>query len=449
MVNITDPKALAHFLARDTWVYHQTTLMKTFIDNLFGRGIIYVEQEDHRRQRKALSPAFSVAANRGYLSVFYDSAYKVKSRWETLLDNGNPTIEVQSWMNFSSLDDIGVACFGHAFGALDGEKSDVATAFDAFESPNQSGWLARIIFLFTPMLPILQKLPTRNNQIQRAIKSCLSSVADRLIQHGKDGLDDAQGSIMDKSMMALLIKAGKTSDSGLSLTKAEVLAQINTLMFAGYETTSIGLTWALIELSRNPDAQEALREELSQFQTNDPTWENLSSGLPYLNGVVLESLRLHPPIPTLNRSAKADDIIPLSTPITLPDGNVVSEIYIAKGTKVSCPVAYINQAEEFWGLDAKEFKPERWINNNITPKGKALQGYHHLLTFSDGPQFCLGRNFAVLNFKAKLSVLIRNFSFELPGGVDTKIGRHLGIMRRPKLEGTEAAQVPLVVRQIK
>jgi cytochrome P450 len=54
--------------------------------------------------------------------------------------------------------------------------------------------------------------------------------------------------------------------------------------------------WALIELARKQKKQEKLRQELSEFSGSDPTWEQLSVGLPYLDAVVHEVLRLHPPL---------------------------------------------------------------------------------------------------------------------------------------------------------
>lgn len=105
--------------------------------------------------------------------------------------------------------------------------------------------------------------------------------------------------------------------------------QMKVLLFAGYDTTSskyqptlicfcfdtafsqpyrtyamaflthfllriqmLCLQWALIELCRDQDAQNILREELSQIH-GDPTWEQLTNGLPYLDAVVHETLRLH------------------------------------------------------------------------------------------------------------------------------------------------------------
>ncbi|KAJ2912253.1 hypothetical protein MD484_g8164, partial [Candolleomyces efflorescens] len=451
-VTIADVKAANHFLARDTGVYRQTGFARVFMLNLFGNGILVAEDEDHRRQRKALTPAFSIAAIRGYLGVFYDSAYKIKSAWEALLDSGEPTIEVQSWMNHASLDDIGIAGFGYDFGALDGKNSDVVKIFHAFERPETSSWVSRILFLLGPVLPVLQRLPAKSNRMMRGIKTSMAVVADRLLVQGGRGaggnLGVEEDKSMDKSIMGLLIKAEGASE-GLTMSNEEVLAQVRYLIVSltprasadvvldeytvvrwlrndldqlngtHYRsfyrpfplTTTVPLTqWALIELCKHQDKQQTLRKEL-EAGGGDPTWDQLNSQthLPYLNAVVQETLRLHPPLAGISRVASTDDVIPLSNPITTLDGTPTSQITIAKGTVVNCPVAYLNQAEEVWGPDAKEFKPERWLpaveggEDGLPESARMIQGYHHLFTFSDGPRLCLGRNFAVANFKVRSS----------------------------------------------
>ncbi|OJA21342.1 hypothetical protein AZE42_07118 [Rhizopogon vesiculosus] len=92
---------------------------------------------------------------------------------------------------------------------------------------------------------------------------------------------------------------------------------MKTLLIAGYGTTSVSLTasplslcvyiqylcddqWALIELSQHPDVQSKLREELLAFG-DDPTYDQLKANLPYLDAVVHETLRLHPPVPDVTR----------------------------------------------------------------------------------------------------------------------------------------------------
>lgn len=77
---------------------------------------------------------------------------------------------------------------------------------------------------------------------------------------------------------------------------------------------------------------------------------------------------------------------------------------IAKGTVVIVPMESMNRSAAFWGEDAKIFRPSRWLGDGhgrgeVPDKAKEIQGYRHLLTFSDGPKMCLGKNFAVAEFK--------------------------------------------------
>ncbi len=63
----------------------------------------------------------------------------------------------------------------------------------------------------------------------------------------------------------------------------------------------------------------------------------------------------------------------------------------------------MNRAEAFWGVGAKEFEPERWLEGGDYSKAKEIQGHRHILTFSDGPRTCLGKSFALTEFKVRLT----------------------------------------------
>jgi len=88
---------------------------------------------------------------------------------------------------------------------------------------------------------------------------------------------------------------------------------------------SVTMTWALYALSQNKDAQTKLREEISSISTDNPTMDDLN-GLPYMDAVVRETLRLYPPVPSVVREASKDDCIPLSKPFTDKKGIVRDEI---------------------------------------------------------------------------------------------------------------------------
>ncbi|KAF8665642.1 hypothetical protein AX16_000097 [Volvariella volvacea WC 439] len=447
---ICDPKATAHYHSKETYVYVQTKVSRKFIEILFGKGLLWAEGDSHKRQRKALTPAFSNAAIRRLTSVFYDSAYKVKAAWDNILDSDeNAIIEVQTWMNHVSLDSIGIAGFGHDFKTLEGKKSSVLDVFDSFGSASST--VTPIFSVFVPIMPFLLYLPTERNKAVARWRKTMSNIANDLLvktklEKEKEGIAAGSELAEEKSIIGMLIKA---ENSGMS--QEEILAQ-NILLFAGYETTSISLTWALIELSQNLEKQQRLREELPSLSSPDPTWDQLTSGLPYLDAVVHEVLRLHPPVREISRTAAEDDVIPLSTPITTATGETLTSLPIPKGTTISSPIHYLNRAMEFWGPDAKEFRPERWLDADGNEwdglRAKELQGHRHLLTFSDGPRICLGRGIALTEFKAVLATLIRNYAFEFPNGPSTKITRHLSILPRPKVAGEAGARVPLRIRRV-
>lgn len=94
--------------------------------------------------------------------------------------------------------------------------------------------------------------------------------------------------------------------------------------------------------------------------------------------------------------------MPFSRPIITSSGEETKSLIIPKGTIITSPIRYMNRAEAFWGPRAREFEPERWLEKDGYPiTAKEIQGHKHILTFSDGPRTCLGRSFALAEFKVR------------------------------------------------
>jgi cytochrome P450 len=121
------------------------------------------------------------------------------------------------------------------------------------------------------------------------------------------------------------------------LSTEQILGQIPTFLEAGHETTSTAIAWGLFALSQNKEAQSKLRTELLEAfplqstpeQDGDesfwPSIEDLN-GLSYLDAVVKETLRWHPPVENTAKMAMADDIIPLDKPYKRTDGKMSDHI---------------------------------------------------------------------------------------------------------------------------
>lgn len=116
---------------------------------------------------------------------------------------------------------------------------------------------------------------------------------------------------------------------------------------------------------------------------------------------------------------------------------------------ISIPIRAINRSSKFWGPDAKEFKPERWIDEGgIQGNAKDIQGHRHLLSFADGPKMCLGKTFALATFKVRnyaiSEVDIDSTSDDLGNSIGTRSKLYIRIARWPRYKnrGGKGARNP-------
>ncbi|KAG0696075.1 cytochrome P450 [Suillus ampliporus] len=442
-----DPKAISHFFARDTWLYNQTPFHKIALRMTSGRGVLWADGESHKRQRKTLNPAFSAAAIRSLTSIFQDAAHKAVTAWDTEIGSNQGThcavIDAQQWMNHISLDSAGIAVLSHDFGALDGKDSDVARVLNAF---NSSANVSHNLVILAQNFPSILKLPLGRTQFSQRFNLIIGNICQEMLSRTRKEKETGGVEQGDKSCLGLLLKAEGSGDSA-GLTQQEVLDEARVILLAGFETTAVSMTWALIELARNPDIQTKLRDECLEFSSS-PSYDDLTNKLPYLDAVVHEVLRLHAPVKEIPRMAMQEDVIPLSEPVRTTAGNYTDSVCIPKGTVIIVPFAALNCSVSMWGPDAKAFHPSRWLREDAHGAREALHGYRHLMTFGDGARMCLGRLFALTEFKAVLFVLARHFVFEMADGPEVEVVEGMGPLPRPSMVGSaEAGCVPLRVRR--
>ena len=128
--------------------------------------------------------------------------------------------------------------------------------------------------------------------------------------------------------------------------------------------------------------------------------------------VRLNSLRMHPASPQTERVALKDDVIPLSTPITLPSGQKLSSLRVRAGQVFHIPFTTMNTNPAVWGPDGAEFKPARWLTPGGVPSLSELpSGWSGITTFCDGPRNCIGYRLAIFEFKVILATLGRSLEF--------------------------------------
>ncbi|KAI5985871.1 cytochrome P450 [Pisolithus albus] len=446
---LCDPKAAAYLLSRDTWSYVGTAGNKEPVARTIGKGLFWSEGESHRRQRRSIAPSFNSTTIRKLTPAIHKTADKVRAAWETSIESnggGSVVLDVQKWMHYVSLDSFGIAGFSYDFGSLHGRPNSMISVLDAFGAPSIPNFWDGTVLLISLLYPIILNVPTSRFEMFTKLRARMSEICEVLIDNAAKEQDDASDERV--STIGLLLKA-EDGNSGGRITREEVKAQIRTLLFASYETTAVVMTWALIELARHPNVQTKLREELLSFG-GEPSYDQLTTGFPYLDAVVQETLRTHSSVQDLIRQASEDDVIPLSQPVQTRSGEVVDRIAVKCGTEIGISVPGMNCSEAIWGPDAKMYRPERWLEpDGVTKKAQEVKGYRHLLTFGDGPRACIGKLFAIAEIKMVLSVVIKNFVLEMRDGLDTKVEVERGITLRPKVAGEEGIKVPMKIRQYK
>ncbi|KAF8824961.1 hypothetical protein HHX47_DHR7000736 [Lentinula edodes] len=144
-----------------------------------------------------------------------------------------------------------------------------------------------------------------------------------------------------KDLLSIMMKENRKADSEDKLEEAEIIAQMSTFIFAAMDTTSSGLSRILHLLTLHPEVQDKMRDELiaarREHQGSQLSYDELV-GLPYLDAVCRETLRLYAPVSSLLRKSTEDAIVPLSRPVRDADGNEVTEIFLPKATTVMISV---------------------------------------------------------------------------------------------------------------
>jgi cytochrome P450 len=162
-----------------------------------------------------------------------------------------------------------------------------------------------------------------------------------------------------------------------------IRSELLNILLAGRDTTASLLTNVWFILSKRPDIWQKLQAEVAQLDdTAQPTFEQLKD-MKYLKALLNESLRLHPVVPFNSREAIEDTVLPLGGG---PDG--LAPMFVPKGHVVSWSAYAMHRRKDYYGEDAEDFKPERWLDDPVSGKKGLRPGWEYL-PFNGGARICL------------------------------------------------------------
>ncbi|KAJ5180915.1 Cytochrome monooxygenase xanG [Penicillium capsulatum] len=187
-------------------------------------------------------------------------------------------------------------------------------------------------------------------------------------------------------------------------------ANLKVTFLTAHENAQQLLNSTFWELGNNQAVQDKLRAEILATGTENPSTDLVNS-LPYLFAVVLELLRLYPPVSQLiNR-------------VTTQRAVLGGEVAIPNRTWVGWNAFGVQTDPAYWGADARKFKPERWgrdvksIQSNMRIKTTQC----HFIAFNAHSRRCLGQGFAVLQMKILLFEMVRRLEWKVDPGYQLKL----------------------------
>uniref|UniRef100_A0A0D9WMT2 Cytochrome P450 n=1 Tax=Leersia perrieri TaxID=77586 RepID=A0A0D9WMT2_9ORYZ len=359
---------------------------------LFGNGLVFLDGDDWARHRRVVHPAFAMDKLKTMTGTMAACAREMIRAWEARAAANNPSgeIEIEVGNQFQELtaDVISHTAFGSSY--LQGKE--------VFEAQRELQAIA-MAALYSIRIPGIQYIPTKSNVRRRRLEKKVRGTLMAMI-HERQAAVAKEGKGYGNDLLGLMLEANVAMCGGGNgarrMTMDEIVDECKTFFFAGHDTTSHLLTWAMFLLGTHLDWQDRVREEVLRECGGEalPDGDVLGK-LKLVTMVLYETLRLYSPVSMLVRMVTADANL--------------SGIHVPKGTLAMIPVAILHRDVDAWGDDAGEFNPLRFRGG----VNKAAAHAGALLAFSLGHRSCIGQDFALLEAKAMLAMILRRFAFEV------------------------------------
>lgn len=340
---------------------------------LLGESLFIMDGPEHQHKRKLLMPAFHGRALANYWTTMEQIALSYIERWEQL-----GTFGWSSEFKKLTFDIASKLLLGSEAGP---KTQQLSEWFDTLSNG-----------LIT--LPI--RLPW--TPYGRALKA-----RDKLLAHVEETVRARQALPEEEQPLDALGMLMRTRDeNGQGLSLAELKVQSLLLLVGGHESTTSSLGMLCFALAQHPEVLERARAEQFALAAEGPLTMSQLDQMPYLEQVLREVERLHPPISGGFRGVL--------------DSCKLNGYQIPRGWQLMYRPPETHLDAEVY-TDPAGFDPDRFSPERAEHKRQAFS----LVAFGGGPRICIGMAFAQLEMKIIAAHLLRRYSWELVPGQDLRI----------------------------
>ncbi|CAI0409638.1 unnamed protein product [Linum tenue] len=275
------------------------------------------------------------------------------------------------------------------------------------------------VFPSSKLLRFITRFDTKLKKLHAAADAIMETIiSDHVAKRSSAKHDDDD----DEDLVDALLNLKDNNDLGFPFTNVEIKAVILDMFIAGMATWAVLTEWAMSELMKNPKIMEKAQKEVRQVfdKKGQVVNEALLDELHYLQLVIKETLRLHPPGPfTIPRKCRKTTVI---------DG-----YEIPVGTRVFINISALGRDPNHW-TEPETFNPERFLNNPINYNGLDF----NFVPFGSGRRMCPAIQYATTIVSFVLANLLYHFDWKLPNGmrpedIDLKEKSGLEVRRKNNL----------------
>uniref|UniRef100_A0A7N4NL11 Cytochrome P450 family 2 subfamily J member 2 n=1 Tax=Sarcophilus harrisii TaxID=9305 RepID=A0A7N4NL11_SARHA len=293
--------------------------------------------------------------------------------------------------------------FGHRFEYHDSKYRELLKTVD-YVMKLLPRWECQ---LFNIIPSVMKFLPGPHQKVFRESKKLESFVEDVIKQHKENLNPEEPQDFID----AYLIELSKDNIHS-SFNEKNLIYCTMDLFFAGTETTSTTLRWALLYMALYPEIQGKIQAEIDRVigQSRQPTMAD-KENMPYTNAAVHEVQRM-------------GDIVPFNVPRMAVVDTTVAGYHVPKGTMLSTNLTALHRDPKEWATP-ETFNPEHFLENGQFKKKESF------LPFSIGKRACLGEQLARAELFLFFTSLLQKFTFQPPPNTQLSLDVQCGTTMSP------------------
>ncbi|CAG2105687.1 unnamed protein product [Medioppia subpectinata] len=431
---LSDLELIRDVLVKDFHIFNNRRDFSTGAEPLLDNMVSVVRDEQWKKIRSIMSPTFSTGKLKKMMPLIVECRNSLIDNLDKIAKTDGQT-DMKRLLGAYAMEVVIQVAFGTKVDAMFDENNPIIENARKIFGKNFNPQL--ILVLFAPKLAKILKITPFDSKVMHFFKDLTLNIIEER-KKNKDSVKrvDFLQLMLDSMENKITLESEDnkdndhekykeiqaTDDIDKTLTHDELVAQCVLFFLAGYETSATTMALCLYQIARHPEVQQKLYLESRKYfdEYKGVDYEELNS-LKYLNAVIMETQRLLPAAVFLERVPNQDYEL-RGTGITIKKDHIVH-----------IPLYSIQRDPEYFA-DPEEFKPERFLAENIS---------HHpyaYLPFGAGPRNCIGMRLAQMEIRLGLISLVNRYRFYptpkrleffgagggmIPKAVDIKMERRL------------------------